>query len=167
VKKILVYLTVGLLLGLFTASILTSGDTVQVTLTYTIPTVTTFNVQYPTGESGITFEPTGASFTDQPAKGQGASICAMNVTNTGNTNIKIDASLTTDLPTGVTEFRLTESNSASGGWYWTDANETTSQTIISSLASSSVEEFWAWTTGSNVPAGTYTSTKLELVSSAV
>ena len=143
------------------------ADTQTVTLKYVIPQVTTFSVSFPTGLTQIEFEPSGASFTNQPAKSQDSTTAAMEITNTGNVNIKIDASLTADLPTGVTEFRLNDENSASGGWYWTNSNETTSQTIISSLSMSSSKDFWAWTTGSNVPAGTYTSTQLQLVSSAV
>jgi len=143
------------------------ADTETVTLKYVIPQVTTFSVSFPTGLTDIEFQPSGASFTNEPAYQQDASTAAMRITNTGNVAIKIDASLTTDLPTNVTEFRLNTANDASGGWYWTDTNETTTQTIISSLAVGADEDFWAWSTGSNVPAGTYTSTQLQLVSSAV
>ena len=145
----------------------THADTQTVTLKYVIPQVTTFSVSFPTGLTDIEFQPSGATFTNEPAYQQSTSTAAMRVTNTGNTAIKIDASLTADLPSGVTEFRLNDENSASGGWYWTDANETTTQTIISSLATGASQDFWAWSTGSNVPAGTYTSTQLQLVSSAV
>ena len=143
------------------------ADTETVTLKYVIPQVTTFSVSFPTGLTDIEFQPSGASFTNEPAYQQSASTAAMRITNTGNVAIKIDANLTTDLPTNVTEFRLNTANDASGGWYWTDTNETTTQTIISSLAIGASEDFWAWSTGSNVPAGTYTSTQLQLVSSAV
>ena len=143
------------------------ADTQTVTLKYVIPQVTTFSVSFPTGYTDIEFQPSGASFTNEPAAGQSSSTAAMTITNTGNVAIKIDASLTADLPSGVTEFRLNDENSASGGWYWTDVNETNVQTIVSSLAIGASEEFWAWSTGNNVPAGTYTSTELQLESSAV
>jgi len=144
----------------------TKADTQTVTLKYVIPQVTTFSVSFPTGYTDIEFHPSGATFTNEPAAGQSASTSAMTITNTGNVAIKINASLTADLPTGVTEFRLNDTNDYNGGWYWTDANETNVQTIIDSLAMGASQDFWAWSTGSNVPAGTYTSTKLQLVSSA-
>ena len=143
------------------------AETKTVTLKYVIPQVTTFSVSFPTGLTDIEFQPSGATFTNEPAYQQSASTAAMRITNTGNVAIKIDANLTTDLPTNVTEFRLNTANDYNGGWYWTDANETTTQTIIDSLAIGADEDFWAWSAGSNVPAGTYTSTQLQLVSSAV
>jgi len=141
--------------------------TESVTLKYIIPQVTTFSVQFPTGLGLIQFEPSGATFSNLPASSQDATTSAMNITNTGNVDIKIDASLTADLPTGVTEFRINTANDYNGGWWWTDANETSAQTIINSLAMGDSVDFWAWSTGANVPAGTYTSTQLQLVSSAV
>jgi len=144
----------------------TEAHVETVTLKYVIPQVTTFQVTLPAGYTELTFQPDGATFTNQPAEGQTASTAGLTITNTGNVAIKIDANLTTDLPTNVTEFRLNTANDYNGGWYWTDANETNVQTIIDSLGMGASEEFWAWSTGSNVPAGTYTSTQLQLVSSA-
>ena len=143
------------------------AETKTVTLKYVIPQVTTFQITLPAGYTELTFQPDDATFTNQPAEGQTDTTAGLTITNTGNVAIKIDANLTADLPTNVTEFRLTTTNTASGGYYWTDVNETSVQTIISSLAIGASDEFWAWSTGSNVPAGTYTSTQLQLVSSAV
>lgn len=169
-KKVWKVWMIGVVVTLITITSiiqLATADTQNVTLKYIIPQVTTFSVSYPTGLNDIEFQPSGATFTNEPASGQDSSTAAMRITNTGNINIKIDARLTADLPTGVTEFRLNTANSPSGGWYWTDSNETTQQTIISSLAMGSSQNFWAFSSGTNVPAGTYTSTLLRLTSSAV
>jgi len=121
------------------------ADTSNVTVKWTIPQDVSFSVAYPTGLTAIEFEPTGASFTNQPAKSQGASTPAINFTNTGNVNIDLSAAFTADFPTNVTEFRINTTNDYNGGWYWTDANETTSQTIKTGLAPGSTVEYWAWT----------------------
>lgn len=131
----------------------------DVTTTWNIPVSTAFSVSFPFGNTNITFAPSSATFTDEPAEDQTDAVSSYNITNDGNVNIDIHAIFTTDFPSGVTEFRT--ANSSSGGSppaassiWWTNANETSSnQTIIGNLAPAASFNKWAWSTGSNVVGG--------------
>jgi len=167
-KKIVALAVVLTALPLLTP-LIAHADTANVTVKWTIPQDISFSVSYPTGLTAIEFEPSSASFTNEPAKNQDDTTPAMRVTNTGNVNIDISAVFTSDFPTNVTEFRLNTANDYTGGWYWTDANETTnSQTIVSSLAPGSSEDFWAWSssTGKVPYSATPYERTLQLTSSA-
>ena len=147
------------LAALATVPLPARADVVDVTTTWNIPVSTAFSVSFPFGNTNITFAPSSATFTDEPAEDQTDAVSSLNITNDGNVNINIHAIFTTDFPSGVTEFRT--ANSSSGGLppaassiFWTDTNETTSnQTIIGNLAPAATFNKWNWSTGSNVVGG--------------
>jgi hypothetical protein len=135
----------------------------DVTTTWNVAQDTSFSVSFPAGHTGIDFDPTTGTFTSLAATDQSDTQWAYRMTNDGNININISAVFLADFPAGVTEFRTCTASSGgspSGScWWWTDANETTnSQVIVSNLGPGSTADRWAWTTGSGVLAGTYTST---------
>jgi hypothetical protein len=137
--------------------------TQDITTTWNVAQDTSFSVSFPAGNTGIDFDPTSGDFTNLPATDQTDTQWAYRITNDGNVNIDVSAVFLADFPSGVTEFRTctaSSSNAPSGTcWWWTDTNETTSsQVIISGLSPGATADRWAWTTGSGVLAGTYTST---------
>lgn len=136
--------------------------TQDVTTTWNVAQDTSFSVSFPAGHAGVDFDPTSGDFTDLKATNQTDAQWAYRVTNDGNVNIDVSAAFTGDFPSGVTEFRTCTASSgdAPSGtcWWWTDTNETTSQTVSTALAPGANADRWAWTTGSGVTAGTYTAT---------
>ncbi len=130
----------------------------DITTTWNVPVSTALSISFPFGNTNITFAPSSATFTDEPAEDQTDSVSSYNVTNDGNVNIDVSAVFTTDFPSGVTEFRTCTASSGdapSGSCYWwTDSNETSSNVdIILSLAPAGQANRWAWSTGSNVVGG--------------
>ncbi len=152
------FVTLGLM-ALATVPVPAQAAVVDVTTTWNIPVSTAFSVSFPFGNTNITFAPSSATFTDEPAEDQTDAVSALNITNDGNVNINIHAIFQTNFPSGVTEYRT--ANSSSGGLppaassiFWTDVNETTNnQTIIGNLAPAVQFNKWAWSTGSNVVGG--------------
>lgn len=139
-----------------------TAATQDVTTTWNVAQDTSFAVSFPVGHVGIDFDPSSGQFTDLAATNQTDAQWAYRVTNNGNVNIDVAAAFTGDFPAGVTEFRTCTASAGdlpSGTcWWWTDTNETASQTIITGLAPGLTADRWAWTTGSGVLAGSYTAT---------
>ncbi len=155
-------------IALFVAAPIASADTVNVTTTWNVPTSTAFSVSYPFSNTNITFSPSSATFTDEPAEDQTDAISSYNITNDGNVNIDVNADFTADFPTGIDEFRTCDASSggAPSGtcWWWEDTNETSNKlTIVSSLIAGNTENRWAWSSGTNA-AGGWSERTYELVS---
>ncbi|MFQ5838548.1 MAG: hypothetical protein ACE5HJ_07170, partial [Thermoplasmata archaeon] len=146
--------------------------TQDVTTTWNVAQDTSFSVSFPSGHTGIDFDPSSGTFTNLKCTDQTDAQWCYRMTNDGNVNIDIAANFTATFPSGVTEFRTCTASSgdAPSGtcWWWVDSpsNETTQQTIVSGLTPGSTADRWGWTTGSGVLAGTYTST-YRLISTAV
>lgn len=152
-------LAVALLPAIAGSAMAASQD---VTTTWNVAQDTSFSVSFPATHSGIDFDPSSGDFTNLPATDQTDAQWAYRVTNDGNVNIDIAAAFTGDFQTGITEFRTCTASSgdAPSGtcWWWTDANETNSQVIVTGLSPSLSADRWAWSTGSGVLAGIHTST---------
>jgi len=147
IKAILVALT---LLSVFGAASV-SADSSDVTTTWIVPADTTIAISYPTGEGKIEFDAAGQNFTDLAATSQTGATAALTITNNGNTAVQIEARWTSDWPTGVSYVNISVSdNTNSTSLSYTDADETTNQTLVASLAKDGSESFWIWTTGNEV-----------------
>jgi len=129
------------------------ADSTNVTVTWIIPGDTTLTVSFPTGEGKIEFDCVGMNFTEETPTGQTDSVSALRTSNNGNTAVSVYMYFADDIPTNVTFVNVSvgDNLNTSGKYYWTQANDTTSnQTLVASLAIGSSEDFWFWTTGSNV-----------------
>lgn len=126
----------------------------NVTVRWTIPGDYSVSISYPTGETMIIFEPTGKTFGARDAKGQTASIRAMNLTNTGNAIIDITANFTSGaMATNITFYNMSTVFLTENQHWWIPGNCTTPQEIKDSLGVAAQQGFWAWSSGVNVPAG--------------
>lgn len=90
----------------------------------------------------------------------------MRVTNNGNQALKIEARFTSDWPSGVEYVNVSVGDATGIDIYWTSANETVNQTLVSSLSMGSSEDFWFWTTGHNVAKTSGVDRTLRVYSSA-
>lgn len=146
------------------------GDTANIAIKWYIPSDLGITIQYPTGKAHIEFRPSGQTFVGEDADGQDSGTSAMNVTNSGNVDMDLDANISGsfDLPAGVTYFNLSTTFGNENEWWWTPANETTQQTIDTSLGMGNTQEYWCWSSGTNVANTTYPldETKLKIESSA-
>ena len=153
-RLVLVSLVVS---ALFLSSIPTiMADSQNVTVRWIVPADTTIAVSYPSGESNVIFEPSGKTFTDEPAKSQTGSNAALRITNNGNTAVSINASFSTDLPTGVTFVNVSVGDNTNSTLYWyVPANDTDDQELDDSIAASGgTQDFWFWSSGTDVAEGT-------------
>ena len=143
--------------ALFLSSIPTiMADSQNVTVRWIVPADTTIVASYPSGESNVIFEPSGKTFTDEPAKSQTGSNAALRITNNGNTAVSINASFSADMPTGVTFVNVSVGDNTNSTLYWyVPANDTDDQEIEDSIAASGgTQDFWFWTSGTDVAEGT-------------
>ena len=158
-KKILVVLWSIVMISLIATPAL--ADTANVSVKWYIPSDLGMSVQYPTGNTAVEFRPASGTFDDEGADSQADGTYAFNVTNTGNVNIDIAGNFTQDLPTNVEFFNLslTWAQLPTPDWFWVPANDTSQQTIVTNLAVSGVEGFYANSTGTDVANDTYPHTK--------
>ena len=153
-RLVLVSLVVS---ALFLSSIPTiMADSQNVTVRWIVPADTTIAVSYPSGESNVVFEPSGKTFTDEPAKSQTGSNAALRITNNGNTAVSINASFSTDLPTGITFVNVSVGDNTNSTLYWyVPANDTDDQELDDSIAAAGgTQDFWFWSSGTDVAEGT-------------
>jgi len=137
-----------------------------VTVKWVVPADYSLSFSYPTGLGEIDFSPTGKNFTGRDADLQSITVWAMNITNTGNAAVDIDANFTAGgMATNVTFFNLSTTFADENMWFWVPANATTAQEIQADLGVYAHQGWWAWSSGVNVPAGTVSKT-LYVASSA-
>ena len=155
-NKKLVLVSMLVVSALFLTSIPTlMADSQNVTVRWTIPADTTIAVSYPSGESNVVFEPSGKTFTDEGAKSQTGSNAALRITNNGNTPVSINASFSASFPTGVSNVEISVGdNTNSTSFTYSSGSETSDQEIEDSIAASGgTQDFWFWTTGTDVAEG--------------
>ena len=140
--------------ALFGAGVITKtvkADTSDVTTRWIVPADTTIAISYPNGESLIEFNAAGKNFTDLAASSQTGENAALRVTNNGNTAVEIEFNWTAEWPSGVEYVNISiEDDTNSTSKSFSDADETVKQTMVASLADGDTEDFWFWTTGTDV-----------------
>ena len=150
-RKIGAYL-IGMLMLVFFVS-LAGADSSNVTVTWIIPADESIQIQYPTGESDIRFNPGSKTFNDQVAVGQDDSTPGLNITNNGNTALQINFIFETALyDPGITFINCSigdQTNSTNVTWNNSNAS-TTNHTVDASLAVDGTEEFWFWSCGTDM-----------------
>jgi len=148
------------------------ADSTSITVTFKVPQDISFSVAYAGScsasdfacvESDATIDGSQTQISITQIDGtacQTASAPALNITNSGNTNIDITMAFSTALPSGVT-YKVSQSSSG----YESTCSETTppttgcmtvsttSKTAISSLAAGSSQELWNWCDFSNFNSG--------------
>jgi hypothetical protein len=151
--------SIFMLLFVISFGITVKSDTQNVTTEWVIPGDDSIAVTYPTGQGKILFEPGSKDFTDTPATGQASGTAGVNVDNQGNQALIINGSWSANWETGVDYVNMSindwgNTTSLSYG----SANETVNQTWVASLAQGADEDFWFWTTGTDVAQGTHQTT---------
>lgn len=141
------------------------------TITWIVAGDETISVSYPAETTEVKFDCSSGTFEDQPAKSQTGATSPLQVQNDGNTNLQINATWTADFITGVTMVNISVGdNTNSTLIWWTDSNETTANhTLVASLppTGSDTEDFWMWSTGTDVAETAGTSKTLRLWSQTV
>lgn len=157
--------------------------TADVTVTWVIPSDLSLSVSYPTALVAVRFSPGTATFAELAADSQGASgvPASFRVTNNGNTALRLDAAFTGTFPSGVAEYRIANASSSSlpssGQIWWCGGtsdtgqtpagacsganNETTSRTLMGTaekLGVGNTHDWWSWSWGVNVAAGSVSRT---------
>lgn len=148
-RKIGAYLIGMLMLGIFTS--VAMADSSTVTVTWIIPADESIQIQYPTGQSDIRFNPGSKNFSDEVAQGQDSGTPGMNITNNGNTALQINFTFNgTWYDAGLEYFNCSvDDQSNTTKVYWTNDNETANHTVVAELAVDAMEEFWFWSCGTN------------------
>jgi len=150
-KAIVVALMVAMAVGAFVPT--AEADSSDVTTTWIVPGDTTIGVSFPTGEGKVEFDATGVgqNFSDLPATSQASGTAALKISNQGNQALKINASWTTDFPAGVDRVNISVSDNTNTTLkVYSSANETDNQTLVASLGDGANEEFWFWSSGTEV-----------------
>ena len=133
----------------------TLADTSTVTVRWTVAAEYGIQVSLPANTDTILFEPDGQNFTETPATGQTPTVAALKINNTGNAPIKITANFSSDLPTGVTFVNISVGDDDNTTKHWfVPANDTTPKVIEDEIAIGGSQEFWFWSSGVEVAAGT-------------
>jgi hypothetical protein len=132
---------------------MTGADSQDVTVTWIIPGDDTITISFPTSEGKIEFDATsvGQNFSKLGATSQTESTAALRVTNQGNQALLIQGKFTTALPPGVTYVNFSVGDNTNGtNGQWTNATAQTNQTMKTSLADGTSEDFWFWSSGIEV-----------------
>jgi len=132
------------------------ADSSNVDVTWIIPGDDTIAVSFPTGEGKIEFDVSstgdeGQNFTNIGATSQTGGTAALRVTNQGNQALLIEGNFNSSFPSGVQLVNFSvgdNSNSTSDGW--TDGTCTANVTMDASLSDGSSEDFWFWSSGTEV-----------------
>ena len=164
IGAIAVVVSMAFVLGAGTAL----AESSNVTVTWIVPGDTTIVVAFPSGQGKIEFDATaqGQNFTNQKATGTSSGTAAIRVTNQGNQDLDITFNFTA-FPTGVDHVNFSTawaSNTTS--WQFSDGTESTPQTMVSSLSQGVSEEWWAWSSGTEMPATTGTDDTMQVNSAA-
>jgi hypothetical protein len=165
-------IVIGLVLALFGFVAISPSfvaDSSNVSIKWYIPSDIGISIAYPTALTDVEFRPTSQTFSHQGAESQADGTPAFNITNTGNVDMDLDAVFTSDMPTNVTQFNITQTWAIPWNpqFFWTDANDTTPQTIYSGLAQGLAVEYYCNSTGTNVANTTYPfSRNFQITSSA-
>jgi len=138
---------------LFAFTSIVIADVSNIEVTWYVPGDTSFSYDLAGAETEIVFAPSGQNFNNQSMRSQTSAIPGLNISNDGNKAIKINATFADAwYASGIANFNMSiapTDNSTRN--YWTNANETTSnQTIASSIAQGSYEEWWIWSSGTGV-----------------
>lgn len=131
------------------------ADTSDISIKWYIPSDTSISVQYPTGLSDVQFKPASPTFAGQDAESQADGTYAFNVTNTGNVAIDISGAFTGSIPANMDYFNLSTTFADETEFWWTTANDTSGQTIVSNLAISGTQGFYSWSSGTDVANSSY------------
>lgn len=167
--------------------VLVRASTANVAVQWVIPTDKTITVSYPTAETSVNFQPSTGTFARQVPVSQTDVVAAFRVTNNGNVAVELAGTFLAHMQTGIAEYRI--ANASSGGapstgqiWWCGDtsdtgqspagsctgtANDTSSRTMMgaaNTLAVGANHDWWAWSWGTAVAAGTHAST-LQITSS--
>ena len=139
--------------------IMVSADTRNITIQWYIPSDIGLSFAYPTGKSAVEIRPASRNFSAQGADSQSNGVHAFNITNTGNVNIDLSASFTTDMPTNVSLFNVTYTwgqwTPGATMYWWTDSNDTNSQDIYAGLTPTSAVGYYCNSSGTMVENTTY------------
>ena len=150
-KKIGVYLLFGCIFGmLLMPSAL--ADSENVTVTWIVPADEAITISYPTLSGGITFEPGSKTFVETVARNQTAATAGMNIENTGNTALQINFTFDSEwYDPGLEYFNcsVNANDNATKKIWWENTNETDNHTAVASLGTSSDEDFWFWSSGTD------------------
>ena len=123
----------------------------NVTTTWIVPGDTTISVTFPTGEGKIEFDCDSKDPDKQGASSQTAVVAALNISNDGNTALEINASWSAAWPSGVTHVNISAGdNTNSTSFTFTSANCQTNQTLNDSLDVDEYENYWFWTSGTDI-----------------
>lgn len=131
----------------------TSAYNQTIEVTWIVPGDTTFAYNLAGSETEIVFDTSGQNFSGVSMRSQTVATAGLTLTNQGNKAIKIDAIFDDAwYDAGITFFNMSlAGNNNDTLFYWTNANETSSNlTIIASLATSTSEEYWIYSSGSTV-----------------
>ena len=157
---------------------LVKAATAAVTVTWAIPTDKTISVSYPTALTEVRFSPSSMTFARLAANSQTDGVGAFRVTNDGNVVLAISGMFNDHVPTGVAEFLIADSSVSgvpTGGLLrWCGAisdtgqtpaggctgtvTDTTSQSMLASLAVGANKIWWSWSWGTAATAGTNSDT---------
>lgn len=138
------------------------ADVQQATLEWQIAVDVTIALSFPTTLSNILWTNDTGEFTDLNSSLSTSATASIRLTNNGNVAINASVNHTTDFPSGVTLHQTCDAATGtppvySGSCYnWADTNETTGIQLVSNLAISGTDDWWSWSTGSGLAAGTYT-----------
>ena len=140
-----------MLLILYCVAPVVAADSSDVTTRWIVPADTTIAISYPNSETLIEFSASAQNFSDLKATAQTETLAALRVTNNGNTAVQLEAEWTDDFPSGVTDVNVSVGDDSNDTWFWyTSDNETTNQTWVASLAVDAAEDFWFWSSGTEV-----------------
>ena len=150
-RKIGAYL-IGMLMLVFFVS-LAGADSSNVTVTWIIPADESIQIQYPTANGKIEFNPGSKTFNDKAADDQVEGTPAMNITNNGNTALQINFMFEDALyDSGIDFINCSigdQTNTTNVSWNNTNAS-TTNHTVVATLAVDDTEEFWFFSTGTDM-----------------
>lgn len=128
------------------------ADSSNVTVRWVVPGDYSISVELPANADRVQFSVDGKNFSDYPALGQLADTPAIRITNTGNTNIEIEARFSSAFHTNVTHVNFTTDNTSTTERIpYGTGNYSTNQTWVDPLSMGANHERWAWTSGNMVP----------------
>jgi len=126
------------------------ADSSEVTVTWIVPADTTIGVSLPANATAITFDASGMNFSDLAADGQSDGTPALQVTNQGNTDIKVEGNFSGGFHTNVTYVNFSATHTAGSdiaSFTNAQAVAKTKQTMTASLSIGSSEDYYAFSDG--------------------
>lgn len=140
------------LVVVFGAAATVTASNQNIVVTWIVPGDTSFSYDLAGAETEIVFDCDGMNFSDVAMRSQASGTPGLTITNGGNKALQINMTFSsTWYDEGIDFFNVSvDTNDNTTAFWWTNANETNNQTVVESLPISDSEDFWFWSTGTEV-----------------